>query len=152
MFRVSIHSHSQQMNYICLCRSLSIISIKMFYFLAMILCSIATLLILLDFLVKNYTTYKIAKSIQGPTMYPIIGAIDLLFSKQSKYTFKTNRKIIRKFTLATRFSQIIWNGNEFLQAIQKWFCLLVVWIFYLYHLLSWFVWGEKFNLSIFASK
>lgn len=52
---------------------------------AMILCSIAAFLMLLDFLVKRFTTYNIAKSTQCIPMYPIIGATKLLFISQRKF-------------------------------------------------------------------
>lgn len=51
----------------------------------MVLCSIVALLVFLDFLIKNFTTYKIAKSAQAPPMYPIIGSTQFLFSSQGEF-------------------------------------------------------------------
>lgn len=56
-------------------------------------CSLAALLVLLDFYVKNYTTYKIAKSIQGPPMLPIIGSTQFLFSPQGEFYWMTTEHI-----------------------------------------------------------
>lgn len=44
-----------------------------------------TLFFLLDFIIKTYTTYGIAKAIQGPYMWPIIGAINFFLSPQGKF-------------------------------------------------------------------
>lgn len=49
------------------------------------LCTIVTLFFLLDFIIKNYTTYGIAKEIPGPYMWPIIGAINFFFSPQGQF-------------------------------------------------------------------
>ncbi|XP_055302936.1 probable cytochrome P450 4ac1 [Sitodiplosis mosellana] len=68
----------------------------MFYTLVMVLCSIVALLVLLDFLVKNFTTYKIAKLSQGPPMYPIIGSTQFLFSSQEN-TFKMGTSLCSKY-------------------------------------------------------
>lgn len=57
----------------------------MFFISVICLCSIVTLFFLLDFIIKNYTTYGIAKAIQGPYMWPIIGAINFFLSPQGKF-------------------------------------------------------------------
>lgn len=61
---------------------------RMISILVMSVCTIAALLVLLDFVLKNFTTYKIAKNIQGPKMYPIVGATQLLLTSQSKFILR----------------------------------------------------------------
>lgn len=62
----------------------------MFYILVMVLCTIVALLVLLDFFVNNFTTYRLAKSSQGPPMYPIIGSTQFLFSSQGRCVWLNN--------------------------------------------------------------
>lgn len=55
----------------------------------MCLCSIAALFYILDFIIRNYTTYGIAKDMPGPYMLPIIGATQFFLSPQGELsTFK----------------------------------------------------------------
>lgn len=56
----------------------------MWCILAMFIGSITALLVLLDFYVKNYTTYKVAKLLQSPSMLPIIGSTQYLLQSPGK--------------------------------------------------------------------
>lgn len=54
----------------------------MFCALVICLCTVVTLFFILDSIVKNYTTYRIAKEMPGPFMWPIIGAMTFFFIPQ----------------------------------------------------------------------
>lgn len=58
----------------------------MIWIISTIICSVVSILVILDFYVKKFTSYKLAKSLPGPHMYPIIGATDFLYSSnESKF-------------------------------------------------------------------
>lgn len=57
----------------------------MWYILVLVSSCLAALLMLLDFSVRQFTTYKIAKSMQSPSMLPIIGSTQLLFQTQGEF-------------------------------------------------------------------
>lgn len=58
----------------------------MIFILVMFLCTLVALLFLLDFIMRNYTTYGIAKDMQGPYMWPIIGAVNFFLSPQGDFS------------------------------------------------------------------
>lgn len=68
--------------------------------MVMIFCSLSAFLLLLDFYLKNYTTYKIAKSTKSPYMLPIVGSTQFLFSPQGKPSnFDSKNKFELKYNL-----------------------------------------------------
>lgn len=69
----------------------------MIWIISTAICSVLTFLVILDFCIKRFTTYGLAKSIPGPRMYPIIGAIDFLSSNsQGDETFGHKLELIAK--------------------------------------------------------
>lgn len=95
----------------------------MFSIWVLCLCSIMTLYLLLDFFMKNYTTYGIAKAIPGPYMWPIIGATKFFLSPQGEWNLYSNlaKKIIqtellcncftdKTFEISTKFCKKFKNG------------------------------------------
>lgn len=70
-------------------------SLTMFYILVMFFCSLVAFLVALDFYVKHFTTYKIAKSMQSPPMLPIIGSILFLCASQGE--IKSEIEILPQF-------------------------------------------------------
>lgn len=69
---------------------------KMFFM--MFLCSLVAFLVLLDFYVRNFTTYKIAKSLQSPLMLPIIGSQSFLCASQGEIKSPQKKILPQKFS------------------------------------------------------
>lgn len=62
----------------------------MIWIISTLICSVVALYVILDFYVKRFTAYELAKSLPGPRMFPIIGATNFLFSSDDS---KTNNEI-----------------------------------------------------------
>lgn len=61
----------------------------MIWFLSIVLCTVCALLALLDYLIKRFTTFNMAKVIPGPPIYNIIGSTALNFTPQRMFALKT---------------------------------------------------------------
>ncbi len=59
----------------------------MILLISTIICSIVTFFVILDYCVKKFTSYGLAKSLPGPKMYPLIGATNFLFSSTESINF-----------------------------------------------------------------
>lgn len=90
----------------------------MIWIISTIVCSIVSLFVLVDFYVKKFTSYGLAKSLPGPHMYPIIGATDFLYSSnESKLEKLVSRCQMMKLLfsdqtldIAIKFSNIYPSG------------------------------------------
>ncbi|KAJ6645533.1 putative cytochrome P450 4ac1 [Pseudolycoriella hygida] len=69
----------------------------MIFVISTVFCSIVTCFLIVDFCVRKFTTYGLAKSIPGPYMYPIIGATNFLFSSSENKTLEIAMKFCEAF-------------------------------------------------------
>lgn len=106
----------------------------MLWILSTVLCSILTIFVVLDFIVKRYTSYNVGKSIPGPHMYPIVGAVKFLGSPQSKlnsvfFLSKINRKKLNEFQIKHLISLwIMWKLSQMDLLIGLSDCLFITFI------------------------